>query len=227
MRILAVIPAYNEEECLIGTATNLVHECPDIEYVVINDGSTDKTWEIIEQNKLNGICLPINTGLSSAFKTGMKYAYRHNYDAVVQFDADGQHLPKYIPVMASIMEQEDCDIVIASRYLDGTVRPTGARGLGSRLISLCIKLTTGITITDPTSGMRMYSKRMIEKFSKELDLAPEPDAIALIARKNHSVREIQATMQERQGGRSYLKIVNVLKYMSRTCLSIIMLRFLR
>lgn len=227
MKVLAVIPAYNEEECLLDTVNNLTSSCPDIDYVIINDGSTDNTWSIIEKNGLNGICLPINTGLTSAFKTGMKYAYRNGYDAVVQFDADGQHLPRFIPIMAKTMEEGGCDIVIASRYLDGTVKPSGARGMGSRLISLCIKLTTGVAITDPTSGMRMYSASMIRLFSRELDLAPEPDTIALIARKHHSVREVQATMQDRQGGQSYLRIANVIKYMSRTCLSIIMLRFLR
>lgn len=227
MRVLAVIPAYNEEECLLDTVANLTTSCPDVDYVIINDGSSDSTWSIIEKNNLNGICLPINTGLTSAFKTGMKYAYRNGYDAVVQFDADGQHLPRFIPIMAKTMEEEGCDIVIASRYLDGTVKPSGARGMGSRLISFCIKLTTGVSITDPTSGMRMYSANLIKKFSKELDLAPEPDTLALIARKYHSVQEIQAIMQDRQGGQSYLKISNVIKYMSRTCLSIIMLRFLR
>lgn len=227
MKILAVIPAFNEEECLLDTVSDLTSTCPDIDYVVVSDGSTDHTWDLVEQHKLNGLRLPINTGLASAFKTGMKYAYRHGYDAVVQFDADGQHIPRYIPIMAETMDREHCDIVIASRYLDGSVKPSGARGLGSRLITLCIKVTTGTTVTDPTSGMRMYGKRMIELFSHEFELAPEPDTIALVARKRDSVREIQATMQERQGGQSYLKLVNIVKYMSRTCLSILLLRFLR
>lgn len=227
MKILAVIPAFNEEECLFNTVSELIEECPEVDYIIINDGSTDHTWSVIESYGLNALCLPINTGLASAFKTGMKYAYRNGYDAVVQFDADGQHLPCYIPQMADTMIRKGCDIVIASRFLDGTVKPSGARGLGSRLISLCIKLTTGAVVTDPTSGMRMYSRSLIEAFSKELDFAPEPDIIALVARKRHSVIEIQATMRERQGGQSYLKVANILRYMSRTCLSIIMLRFLR
>ena len=227
MRILAVVPAFNEEECLANTIAELKATCPEVDYVVINDGSSDGTAEVIEREGLNGINLPVNTGLASAFRTGMKYALREGYDAVVQFDADGQHLPSYIPVMAQKLEEENAQIVIASRFLDGSVKPSGARGAGSRLITWLIKLTCGKTITDPTSGMRMYSRSMIELFAKGFDIAPEPDMVALVARKYGPVVEIQATMRERQGGESYLKLGNVIRYMSRTCLSILMLRFLR
>lgn len=227
MRVLAVVPAFNEEECLEGTIASLEAACPDIDYLVVNDGSKDATREIIAKNGFNGANLPINTGLASAFRTGMKYAWRHGYDAVVQFDADGQHLPCYIPQMAQVLEEKGADIVIGSRYLDGTQKPSGARGAGSRLITWLVKLTTGTVITDPTSGLRMYSRRMIELFCKGFDWAPEPDLVAIVARKYGPVVEIQTQMQERQGGESYLKLGNVIRYMSRTCLSIVMSRFLR
>lgn len=227
MKILAVIPAFNEEACLRSTVASLEAACPNVDCLVVNDGSKDSTWAVVKQNKLNGVSLPINTGLTSAFKTGMKYALRNDYDAVVQFDADGQHIPIYIPQMADKLVEIDANIVIASRYLDGSVKPTGARGIGQRLITFLIKLTTGFTITDPTSGMRMYNKTMIKLFATSFDLAPEPDMVALIARKYGGVTEIQASMQERQGGESYFKLSNVINYMSRTCLSILMSRFLR
>lgn len=227
MRVLAVVPAFNEEECLADTVASLKSTCPDVDCLVVNDGSSDGTWDIVRKNRLRGANLPVNTGLTSAFRTGMKYALRHGYDAVVQFDADGQHLPSYIPVMARKLEETGANMVIASRYLDGTVKPSGARGAGSRLITFLIRLTTGARITDPTSGMRMYSKEMIRLFATSFDCAPEPDMVALAARRYGPVVEIQATMQERQGGESYLKLGNVIKYMSRTCLSILMLRFLR
>lgn len=227
MRVLAVVPAFNEEECLANTVASLKSTCPDVDCLVVNDGSSDGTWDIVRKNRLRGANLPVNTGLTSAFRTGMKYALRHGYDAVVQFDADGQHLPSYIPVMARKLEETGANMVIASRYLDGTVKPSGARGAGSRLITFLIRLTTGVRITDPTSGMRMYSREMIRLFATSFDCAPEPDMVALAARRYGPVVEIQATMRERQGGESYLKLGNVIKYMSRTCLSILMLRFLR
>ena len=226
MRVLAVIPAFNEEDCIEATVRHLVATCPEVDYLVVNDGSKDRTEEICRNLGINHVTLPINTGLTSGFKCGMKYADRLGYDAVVQFDADGQHLPEYIPVMAEAMEREGAGIVIASRTLAGCP-PTGARGAGSKLISWLIKATTGATITDPTSGMRMYDRKLIEAFAQGFDLSPEPDTVAMLARKGTKVIEIPAQMQERQGGTSYLDLPNVVRYMLRTCFSILMFQWFR
>lgn len=227
MRVLAVIPAFNEEACLAETVRELASTCPDVDYLVINDGSRDGTQGVIEREDMRAVTLPVNTGLTSGFRTGMKYALRHGYDAVVQFDADGQHVPSYIPKMVDAMECRGADIVIASRCLDGTYRLSGPRGVGSRLISLLIRLTTGTIVTDPTSGMRLYGRSMIELFAHGFDVAPEPDTIALVARRGGTIVEIPAKMRERQGGESYFHLGNVIKYMGRTCLSILVVRFLR
>ena len=202
MRVLAIIPAYNEQESLLDTVNMVTSECPGIDYLVVDDGSSDGTAQVMGSGCLHGVSLPVNTGLTSGIRTGMKYAYRNGYDAAVQIDADRQQLPRYIAPMAHAMEKEKADIVIASRYLDGTVRPEGARGVGSRLISGLIRPTTGTTITDPTSGMRMYNRRMIELCAKGFDVAPEPDTVALVARKGGKVVEVPCTMRERQGGES-------------------------
>ncbi len=226
MRVLAVIPAFNEEDCLARTVEEFVAICPQFDYLVVNDGSADHTAQIMRDHGMNGVSLPVNTGLTSAFRTGMKYAYRHGYDAVVQFDADGQHMPHYIASMAEAMERENADIVIASRILGGQA-PEGARNLGSKLISGLIRLTTGTTITDPTSGMRMYSRPLIELFATGFDLSPEPDTVALLARKGNKVVEVPCKMRERQGGESYLRLGAVVRYMSRTCLSILLFQWFR
>lgn len=226
MRILAVIPAYNEEDCIADTVKHLVDVCPDVDYLVVNDGSKDHTESICRELGLNHVTLPVNTGLTSGFKCGMKYANRHDYDAVVQFDADGQHLPEFIPAMAEAMERENAGIVIASRSLNGEP-PTGARGAGSKLISWLIKMTTGVTISDPTSGMRMYDRSLIEQFATGFDLSPEPDTVAMLARKGVKVVEVPAHMEERQGGQSYLDLPNIVRYMLRTCFSILMFQWFR
>lgn len=226
MRVLAIIPAYNEEECLSSTVSELRSQCPEIDYLVVNDGSRDRTASIIREEGLHGVNLPVNTGLTSAFRTGMKYAYRHGYDAAIQFDADGQHVPTFVRSMARALDEKDADIIIASRFLNGE-RFSGARGAGSHLITHLIRMTTGTTITDPTSGMRMYGRSMIELFATGFDVAPEPDTVAWAIRKGNKVVEIPAQMRERQGGESYLKLSNVIKYMSRTCLSILLFQWLR
>lgn len=227
MRVLAVIPAYNEQECLANTVRELEETCPQVDYLVVNDGSTDNTQGAIDRYHLHALTLPVNTGLTSGFRAGMKYALRHGYDAVVQFDADGQHVPTYIPVMARTLEERGADIVIASRCVSGSYRIPGPRGMGSHLISALIRLTTGTRVTDPTSGMRMYGRRMIELFARGFDIAPEPDMLAYVARQGGTIVEVPASMRERQGGESYLHLGNVIKYMGRTCLSILMFRFLR
>ena len=226
MRVLAVIPAYNEEESLATTVDGLIATCPTVDYLVVNDGSTDGTERICIEHGYRHLCMPVNTGLSSVFRAGMKYAHRHGYDAVVQFDADGQHLPEYIGPMAKAMAEQDADIVIASRILAGEA-PSGLRNVGSKLISWLIRRTTGAVITDPTSGMRMYNRRMIELFATGFDVHPEPDTVALVARRGGRVAEVPAHMLDRQAGESYLTVGKSIGYMLRTSLSILLYQWLR
>lgn len=226
MKVLAIIPAYNEEECLANTVAELTSVCPDIDYLVVNDGSHDRTPEICDELHLNHIDMPVNCGLTSGVKAGMKYAYRHGYDAAVQFDADGQHMPQYISKMADAMREQNADIVIASRNLAGG-GAVGARGTGAKLITALIKQATKQTITDPTSGMRMYNRRMIEIFARDFDISPEPDTISLLIRKGAKVIEIPAEMRERQGGTSYLRYFSAISYMARTCLSLLLFQWFR
>lgn len=170
--------------------------------------------------------MPINCGLTSGVKAGMKYAYRHGYDAAVQFDADGQHMPQYISKMADAMQEQDADIVIASRNQAGG-GAVGARGTGAKLITALIKRATKQTITDPTSGMRMYDRKMMEIFARDFDISPEPDTISLFIRKGAKVIEIPAEMRERQGGTSYLRYFSAISYMARTCLSLLLFQWFR
>lgn len=226
MKLLAVIPAYNEEACIADTVAGLLAACPGVDYLVINDGSRDGTERVCVERNIRHLRMPVNTGLSSVFRCGMKYAQRNGYDAVVQFDADGQHLPEYIPRMLKALEEHDADIVIASRVLAGEA-PTGMRNVGSKLISWLIRATTGTSIADPTSGMRMYSHRMIEMFATGFDIHPEPDTVAYVARRGGRVVEVPAKMHERQAGTSYLTMGASVSYMLRTCLSIILYQWLR
>lgn len=225
MRILAVIPAYNEEECIEQTVRNLMLVAPEVDYVVINDGSSDSTSAICHRLGFPIIDMPVNVGLTAGFQTGMKYALRHGYDAVIQFDADGQHLPEYIQPMAKALQQ-GADVVCASRILAGQSL-SGARMAGSRLLSWLIRVTTGTRITDPTSGMRMYNREMISMFARGFDLAPEPDFLAMACHHGRKVVEVPARMLERQGGESYLNLPKIISYMSRECLSILMFQWFR
>lgn len=225
MKTLAIIPAYNEEGSLEATVSELTNKAPTVDYVIVNDGSTDSTLAICKKHGYNVLDLPVNVGLTSGFQTGMKYAYEHGYDCAVQFDADGQHSPEYLGAMIEEAEK-GIDIVIGSRFVD-KAKPASARMAGSALIKAFVRMTTGKTINDPTSGMRLYNRAMIERFAKESDLSPEPDTLAYLMRQGAKVSEVQVEMRERTAGESYLSFTKSISYMARTCASILFLQWFR
>ncbi len=225
-RVIAIIPAYNEEANIISTVEDLKANAPGVDYVVINDGSKDATAAICREHGYNLVSLPVNTGLAGAFQTGMKYAQRHGYDYAIQFDADGQHSAAYIGDMVREAEDTGANIVIGSRFA-AEKKPFSARMAGSALITAMIALTTRKKIQDPTSGMRLFDARMIPLFAQELDYSPEPDTISLLMRNGFSVREVQVEMRERTAGESYLNFTKSVSYMLRTSISILLVQWFR
>lgn len=225
-RVLAVIPAYNEEANIVSTVEDLKTNAPGVDYVVVNDGSKDATAAICREKGYNLLSLPVNTGLAGAFQTGMKYAERHNYDYAIQFDADGQHSAAFVGAMVEEAEATGANIVIGSRFA-AEKKPFSARMVGSALITAMIRLTTHKRIQDPTSGMRLFDAKMIPLFAQELDYSPEPDTISLLMRNGFSVREVQVEMRERTAGESYLNFTKSVSYMLRTCISILLVQWFR
>lgn len=181
MKLLMVIPAYNEEDNIVGVVNTIKEKYPEYDYIVVNDGSTDHTSRRCHKHGFEIIDLPVNLGLAGAFQTGLKYAYYKNYDCVLQFDADGQHKPEYIKAMLEKMEQ-GYDIVIGSRFVTKK-KEKSMRMLGSRLLTSAIRLTTGKRISDPTSGMRMFNKAMVKEFAVNMNYGPEPDTISYLLKQ--------------------------------------------
>ena len=224
-KLLIVIPAYNEEGNIVHVVNELVAHYPQYDYVVVNDGSRDHTAALCRQNGFRLIDLPVNLGLAGAFQTGLRYAAENGYDCALQFDADGQHKPEYIQPMLDELES-GADIVIGSRFLT-VKKPKSLRMLGSYLISWAIRLTTGQAICDPTSGMRMFNRRMVEEFALNLNYAPEPDTISYLIKNGAVVREIQVQMGERLTGTSYLNFTRSIQYMLKMGLSILLIQWFR
>ncbi|MBQ4163514.1 MAG: glycosyltransferase family 2 protein [Turicibacter sp.] len=225
MKVLLIIPAYNEEKNIQRVIENLKVNLPDCDYVIVNDCSTDQTGDMCEKNHYNYIDLSINLGLAGAVQAGYKYAYENDYDVAIQYDGDGQHKAEYIPILVDAIKQ-GANIVIGSRFVNKP-KPFNLRMIGSRLISLCIKLTTGVTVQDPTSGMRAIDKKLIKEFAFEMNYPPEPDTIAYQLRKGAVIEEIQVEMDERTEGESYLGIINSVKYMMRMLTSILLIQGFR
>ena len=222
LKTLVVIPAYNEALNIKKTVIDLKNNAPDVDYVVVNDGSEDNTLEVLEQNNFNYIDSICNLGLFGAVQTGFKLAMKEKYDVVIQFDGDGQHSAKYIDLLVKEIENGN-SIVIGSRFVDEK-KPFTARMIGSRLIAGAIKLITGKTIKDPTSGFRAYDKACIRDYATEMNNPPEPDTLVYMLRKNRKIKEVQVQMSEREFGESYLDLVNTIKYMSRMMVSIFLIQ---
>ena len=185
MKKLIIIPAYNEQESIKKTVEDIIKNAPEFDYIVINDCSTDRTKEICETEKFNVVHLPVNLGIGGAVQTGYLYAARNGYDIAVQIDGDGQHDPKFLSKMAEFIEAEHADMVIGSRFINKEgFQSSGARRVGIKYFTMLIKLLTGAKITDPTSGLRMVNREIIEFFAEEYPKDyPEPESVVAILRR--------------------------------------------
>ena len=211
--ILLVIPSYNEEKNIQTVVGELERDFPELDYIVVNDGSTDRTAEICRENGYRLLDLPVNLGLAGCFQAGMKYAYKKGYRYAIQFDGDGQHRPEFIDAMRKKMD-EGYDIVIGSRFVDSPK-------------DFSIRLTTGVRIADPTSGMRMFNREMIQEFALRLNYGPEPDTISFLVKQGARVAEVPVKIAERLAGESYLKPLVAAKYMVRMLISILFIQNFR
>lgn len=222
MKTLIIIPAYNEALNIEKTIKDIT-EHTDYDYIVINDCSKDNTKEVCEKNGFPMLSLPVNYGLTSGIQLGMKYALQNGYDIAIQFDGDGQHQAKYLKDLEKEVQDGNCDVAIGSRFVTKK-KPISIRMLGSNIIELAIKLVTGKKITDPTSGMRAFNKKVIEEFVTNASLTPEPDTLVYLMKRKMKVKEVQVEMSEREFGESYFNAFKSMEYMLSMMLSIIFIR---
>lgn len=222
MKKLVIIPAYNEEESIVETVKDIKENAPDFDYVVINDCSKDDTLAICRQNQINVLNLPINLGIGGAVQTGYLYAYNNGYDVAVQFDGDGQHDASYLDKMASVMAEENADMVIGSRFIEKQgFQSSGIRRVGIRYFAFLTKVLFGKKITDATSGMRMCNRKVIELFVKDYPRDyPEPETVCRLLRKKCKVVEIPVIMRERNSGVSSISMKKSIYYMIKVSLAI-------
>lgn len=225
-KVLVIIPAYNEAGNIENVVDELQTKYPELDYVVVNDGSRDTTAETCKRNNYNLLDLPVNLGLAGAFQAGMRYAFYCDYDYAIQFDGDGQHNAEYIIPMMEMAEKENLDVVIGSRFVNAK-KGKSFRMAGNTLIAVLIFLTTGKRIKDTTSGMRMYDKEMISKLAYQMNYGPEPDTIAFLIRCGAKVGEYPVVMNERVVGESYLSFTNGIKYMFHMITSILVVQWFR
>lgn len=227
MKLLIMIPAYNEALNIRQVVQHLQSICPEYDYLIINDGSRDATARICRENRYPVLDLPVNGGLSNAIHAGMCYAKEKGYDMALQFDGDGQHDARFIREMVRVMEEHHDDIVIGSRFVTEK-KPHSLRMMGNNLLQAVICLVTGgQNIHDTTSGMRLYNQRMIDAYADSINMGPEPDTIGYLLRCGARVEEVQVQMHERMAGVSYLTLGRSMKYMLEMCVSMLVVQWSR
>lgn len=217
MKVLVAVPALNEGAVLAQVLASLATVHPLRDVVVVDDGSTDSTASIARAAGARVISHAINLGVGAAMGTAFKYAARRGYDAVIQFDGDGQHRPEFIaPLVAALA---DADVVIGSRYAaGGTYRSSAARRGVQRFIARVASAYARTRLTDATSGFRIAGPRAVAVFAQHYPvewLGDTVESIVLATRQGLRVREIPVGMDERLTGTPSQSILRASLYTGR------------
>lgn len=222
---LIVIPAFNEGERLSNVLAGIKSSNPSADIIVVNDGSADRTSELAKQAGAMVLDIPFNIGYGGAVQTGFRFAKEYGYDFVITMDGDGQHDPSCAKNLMETMERERADVVIGSRFLEGSYRMSLPRKIGASLFSKLAGFYTGARFTDPTSGFQLITKRVFSYLSEgnnyPLDY-PDVNIIMALHKIKYKVVEAPVIMREKTDGRSMHSGLRPLVYVIRMFLAILM-----
>jgi glycosyltransferase involved in cell wall biosynthesis len=222
-KILIAIPAWNEVLSIGGVIDQIANHRPDVDILVVNDGSTDATAEVAQATGATVISLPFNVGVGGAMRTAFLYAQREGYDCLVQVDADGQHEPAELDRL--IAGLDSCDIVVGTRFHpNSTYHVRGPRRWAMRLLSRTLSRMAKTPITDPTSGYRSAGVRAIQLFSGNYPaeyLGDTVGSLAIAIRTGLKIEEVPVTMYFREHGRPSKNALWSALYLGRASLAIV------
>ncbi|HNX96489.1 MAG TPA: glycosyltransferase family 2 protein [Candidatus Aminicenantes bacterium] len=226
MRVLFIVPAYNEAASIAQVVASLHEQHAVADVLVVDDGSTDGTGAVAEKTgQARVIRLPVNLGIGGAVQTGFKLACREGYDAAVQFDGDGQHLASEIDSLLAPLVSDQADVVIGSRFGRECrgFKSTRTRWLGIKFFAMVNSLLIGQRISDNTSGFRAYNAPALRFLTDYYPVDyPEPEAVILLGKNGFRLREVPVRMRARQGGVSSIRGVRSVYYMMKVFLGILM-----
>jgi len=215
-KILFVVPAYNEEKNIRIPVSDIRNTFPEADILVVNDCSKDNTVQVLTELKVDYLDLPVNLGYSGAIQTGIKYARRNDYDYVVQFDGDGQHIAAEARKLYDKIKSSGANIVIGSRFLEKTnYKHPFFRRMGTVFFAAMIRVITKTAITDPTSGFQILDRKTINNYSQPGQYPEFPDAnlIARMILDGYKVQEVSCSMRLRADGVSmHAGVMKPLKY---------------
>ena len=223
MRSLIIIPAYNEEKSIVNTVNHIMEVHPEMDYLIVNDGSTDNTEKICKENGFQFITLPINQGIGGAVQSGYRYALQNDYDIAIQMDGDGQHDPKYLDQMIAPIVENKANAVIGSRFITKEgFQSSGSRRFGISILSNLIFICTGKRIKDVTSGYRAVDRTLIKIYTDNYSRDyPEPEAIVTALVHGMKIQEVPVIMRERMAGVSSINLKKAVYYMVKVSLAVV------
>lgn len=226
-KILIIMPAYNEADCIGNVIDNIKRNAPFADIVVVNDGSLDKTGAIAKTRGAVVLNLPYNMGIGGAVQTGYVYAKEMNYDIALQVDADGQHPAKEIPKLVNAVINDKADLVIGSRYMETSdSESVFTRAVGKWILAKVLTLFTRQRITDCSSGFRAMNTKAINLFSHIYPRDyPEPESIAFLVKEGLRVKEIPVKMNGRVSGQSSISFIAGIYYVIKVILAIFIDQF--
>jgi glycosyltransferase involved in cell wall biosynthesis len=223
-RIVAIIPAFNEEKSVANVVRGLLRIGPNVTPLVIDDGSSDRTAEVAREAGAEVISLLQNLGIGGAVQTGYLYARKRGYDIAVQVDADGQHKPDQLMKIVEPLLRGEADLVLGSRFVERTSYVAGsARRLGIRILASFVSAINRQRLYDVTSGFRAIGRKGIELFA--VDYAtdyPEVDSLVLIKKRGLRIVEVPVEMEPRQEGSSSITPLRSVYYMVKVTLVLFM-----
>lgn len=221
-RVLVIVPALNEESNIGHTVESLRTCGISLDVLVVDDGSSDGTARVARETGAIVVSLPHNLGIGGAVQTGLIYARDRGYSYAMQFDGDGQHNSSAIPVILDRVIENETDVAIGSRFLcAGGFKSSAARRVGIRIFTAAIYLTTGLMITDSTSGFRAFNRQAIRFLAEHYPCDyPEVEAVVLLRRNGFRIHEYPVTMSERLHGVSSITLAKSVYYMLKVTLAI-------
>jgi glycosyltransferase involved in cell wall biosynthesis len=221
-RVVAVVPAFDEEAAIGAVVAGIREFDPEIDVVVVDDGSGDGTAHAAAAAGATVVRLPFNLGIGAAVQTGFRYALEQDYDVAVRLDGDGQHDPSELPKLLEPLERGEADVVTGSRFRgEGTYRPPLGRRLGITWFAKLVSLLSRQQVTDTTSGFQALNRSAISLFARDYPSDyPEVEATVLLLKHRLRLTEVQVEMRERETGSSSITFLRSLYYAVKVTLAL-------
>jgi glycosyltransferase involved in cell wall biosynthesis len=231
---LVFIPAWNEEDNLPAVLDGLHAELPNVDVLVVDDGSTDRTAEVALAHGAEVHSLGGNRGLRVGIAEGYRWALEHGYAFCGRVDADGQHPAQELARLLALVQADECDVAVGSRFVSGEgyaayrYRPSPARRFGTAVLRRAMKLVLRRPFGDATSGLYAVNAKALPLLAEEfVSGAPEVEALIRIADAGLRLREVPVTMEARQSGESKLRGSKAFKLVVTVAATLVTARFVR